>query len=195
MMHFWYRSTSFFIPSKKKLFGCSRSYFCTACWTSPCEPNLCYTWQREKSVFSDQGIDPLDVLFRAWCRWATRSAFIHYTCFPLLKAFYPLTDLSLMHGACSILCQHPTMDFPSAHRKRTTARCSSMVQCGTAILLPSSLSAMWLKDGVLRAASYTSSLMHMWCCASAPLCFYGAISKLPLLSDSPKYSEQLRVPK
>jgi hypothetical protein len=41
---------------------------------------------------------------------------------------------------------------------------------------------------MLRATSYTSSLAHMWCCASAPLsCFYRAISKLPLLYDSPTY--------
>jgi hypothetical protein len=41
----------------------------------------------------------------------------------------------------------------------------------------------------LRAASYMSSLAHMWCCTSAPLsCFYRAISKLPLLSDSPMYN-------
>jgi hypothetical protein len=30
--------------------------------------------------------------------------------------------------------------------------------------------------------------LHMWCCMSAPLsCFYCAISKLPLPSDSPTY--------
>jgi hypothetical protein len=28
-----------------------------------------------------------------------------------LKAFYPLVDLLLMHGACSILCQHTAIDF------------------------------------------------------------------------------------
>jgi hypothetical protein len=39
---------------------------------------------------------PLDVLVRAWCRWASRSAFISYTCSSLLKAFYSLVDLSLM---------------------------------------------------------------------------------------------------
>jgi hypothetical protein len=26
-------------PFEKKLFGCARSHVCTACWTSPCEPN------------------------------------------------------------------------------------------------------------------------------------------------------------
>jgi hypothetical protein len=56
-------------------------------------------------------IHPLDVLVRSWCRWATRSAFICYTCSTLLKAVYPLVYLSLMHGACSILCQHLAMDF------------------------------------------------------------------------------------
>jgi hypothetical protein len=38
------------------------------------------------------------------------SAFIRYTYSSLHKAFYPLVDLSLMHGACPILCQHPAMD-------------------------------------------------------------------------------------
>jgi hypothetical protein len=32
------------------------------------------------------------------------SASIRYTCSSLLNAFCPLVDLSLMHGACSILC-------------------------------------------------------------------------------------------
>jgi hypothetical protein len=59
---------------------------------------------------------------------------------------------------------------------------------GAARLLPSLLSAMWLNDGMLRVANYTSSLAHMWCCTSSPFsCFYCAISKLPLLSDSPTY--------
>jgi hypothetical protein len=79
---------------------------------------------------------------------------------------------------------------PSAHRKRSTARCfldGSIAQWSghISILL---FSSMWLNGGMLRAASYTSSLAHMWCCASAPLsCFYSAIWKLPLLSDSPRY--------
>jgi hypothetical protein len=62
-------------------------------------------------VFSDQGIHPLDVLVRVCCRWVTRSALIPYTYSSLLKMFYPFVDLSLMHGACSILCQHRAMDF------------------------------------------------------------------------------------
>jgi hypothetical protein len=96
--------------------------------TSPCQPNH-YTCYRESSVFSDQGIHPLDVLVR-------------YTCSSLLKAIYPLVDLSLMHGACSILCQNPEISAditPSAHRRLTTARCSSKVQSlsGAVMLLPS----------------------------------------------------------
>jgi hypothetical protein len=134
------------------------------------------------------------VLVRAWCRWVTRSAFIRYACSSLLQAFCPLVDPSLMYGTCSILCKHPAMDFrrltPFAHRKRTTVCFFLIVQslCGAAILLPSLLSAMWLNDGMLRAASYMSSLAHIWCCAFAPLsCFYRAILKLALLSDSPTY--------
>jgi hypothetical protein len=116
------------------------------------------------------------VLVLAWCWWATRSAFICYIC-SLLKVFYQLVDLSLMHGACSILCQisrWTSADLtPSGHRKRTTARRSSMVQSlsGAAILLASLLSAKWLNNGMLRTASYTSSLAHMCCCVSAPLLF------------------------
>jgi hypothetical protein len=115
-------------------------------------------------------------------------------CASLLKPFYPLTDLSLKCGACPILCNIRrciSADLtPSAHRKRTTARCSLMMQSlsGAAILLPSLLSAMWLNDGMLSAANYTSSLAHIWCCTWVPLSsFYRAISKLPLLSDSPTY--------
>jgi hypothetical protein len=92
---------------------------------------------------------------------------------------------------CANIRQWISADLtPSVHRKRTTARCSLMVQSlnGAPILLPSLLSTMSLKNGMLRAASYTSSLVHMWCCASAPLsCFYRKISKLPLLSDSPTH--------
>jgi hypothetical protein len=73
--------------------------------------NLKVRWMTVPSVFSDQCIHPLDVLVRAWCRWPTRSAFIHYTCSSLLKVFHPLVDLLLMHGASSILCQHPATDF------------------------------------------------------------------------------------
>jgi hypothetical protein len=82
-----------------------------------------------------------------------------------------------MHGVCFILCQHPAMDSfrfnPSAHRKRTTACCSSMVQSlsGAAILLLSLVSAIRLNDVMLSAASYTSSLAHTWCCTSVPLLF------------------------
>jgi hypothetical protein len=100
-----------------------------------------------------------------------------------------------MHGECSILCQHPvTISADLTHsdqRKRTTARSSLMVQplSGPAILLPLLLSAIRLNDGMLFAASYMLSLAHMWCCASAPLsCFDHAISKLPLLYDSPMYN-------
>jgi hypothetical protein len=125
----------------------------------------------------------LDMLCRAGCRWATRSAFIRYIYSSLLKAFYPLVDLPLMHVRapyCANIRRWISSDLtPSAHRKRTAAHCSSMVQSlsGAAILLPSLLSDMWLNNGMLRAASYTSSLAHMWCCASAPLsCFYHAIS-------------------
>jgi hypothetical protein len=47
---------------------------------------------------------------------------------------------------------------------------------------------MWLNDGMLRAANYTSSFAHTWCCALAPLsCFYRAFSKLPLSFYSPMY--------
>jgi hypothetical protein len=87
---------------------------------------------------------------------------------------------------CSILCQHPAMYF-----RRFNPLCPQKTYYGALLLIAQSLSgadillrllpsAMWLNDGMLRAASYTSSLEHMWCCASAPLsCFYRAISKLP----------------
>jgi hypothetical protein len=119
-----------------------------------------------RQVFSDQGIHSLDVLVCAWCQWAARLDFIRYTC-SSLKTFYPLVDLSLMHGACSILCQHLAMDFlrfnPLCPQKTHYGALFSMVQSlsGAVILLPSLLSAMWLNDGMLRAANYTSSLAHI----------------------------------
>jgi hypothetical protein len=111
-------------------------------------------------------------------QWAIRSAFIRYTCSSFLKAFYTLVSLSLMHGACSILCQHSAVDF-----RRFNPLCPQKTHYGALFLdgavaewsghtLHSLLSAMWLNDGMLRAARYTSSLADMWCCASAPLsCF------------------------
>jgi hypothetical protein len=84
---------------------------------------------------------------------------------------------------------------PSAHRICTTVHCFLMVQLlsAAAILLLSLLSAMWLNDGMLHVANYTLSLVHMWCCTSAPLtCLYGSISKLPLLPDSPTYIEMYK---
>lgn len=44
-----------------------------------------------------------------------------------LKAFYSPIHLSLIYGACSILCEYPVM-IASVNRKEATARCSSMLQ-------------------------------------------------------------------
>jgi hypothetical protein len=78
---------------------------------------------------------------------------------------------------CANIQQWISADLnPSAHRYRTMAHCYSMVQSlsEAAILLPSLLSAMWLNDGMVRLASYTSSSTHMWCCVSVPLLVFTA---------------------
>jgi hypothetical protein len=95
--------TIFMVPSHHVLWLVQIHNWCPWC------PLHMLTLSRRSTL--DQGIHPLDVLVRAWCRWATSSAFIRYTCSSLPKAFYPLVDLSLIHGACSILCQHLVMEF------------------------------------------------------------------------------------
>jgi hypothetical protein len=63
-MHFCYRSTSFFIPSKKKL---SVAHEATSAPLAG-RHHASRTCATRVNVFSDQGIHPLDVLVRAWCR-------------------------------------------------------------------------------------------------------------------------------
>jgi hypothetical protein len=143
-MDFWYHSTSFFITSKKKLFGCSWSHVCTACWTRA-EPVLhVLTW-----IFSLLWLrhpPSVDMLIRAWCRWATRSAFIRYTYSSLLKAFYSLIDHLLMHRVCSILCQHLVMDF-----RRFNLLCPQKMHYG----------ALFLDGAITEWSRHTSTLVAL----------------------------------
>ena len=47
----------------------------------------------------------------ARCWWPTRTTFISNTCSTRFKPFHPLINLSLTHGALSILSQHTTVNF------------------------------------------------------------------------------------
>ena len=51
----------------------------------------------------------------ARCWWQTRTTFISNTCSNRFKHFHPLINLSLTHGALSILSQHTTVNFHSFH--------------------------------------------------------------------------------
>jgi len=51
----------------------------------------------------------------ARCWWPTRTTFINSTCLTRLKPFHPLINLSLTHGALSILSQHTTVNFHRFH--------------------------------------------------------------------------------
>lgn len=60
-------------------------------------------------ISQDQGIHPLEVLFHAWCWWATRSALVHYTCSFCCKVFCPLyvdswCMLQTVMDFCDSLC-------------------------------------------------------------------------------------------
>ena len=49
------------------------------------------------------------------CWWPTRTTFISDTCSTRFKPFHPLINLSLIHGALSILSQHTTVNFHRFH--------------------------------------------------------------------------------
>jgi len=51
----------------------------------------------------------------ARCWWPTRTTFISNTCSTRFKPFHPLINLSLTHGALSILRQHTTVNFHRSH--------------------------------------------------------------------------------
>ena len=55
------------------------------------------------SVFSNHGICPVDVILCEQNWWPTRTTFISNTCSTRFKPFHPLINLSLTHGALSIL--------------------------------------------------------------------------------------------
>ena len=55
------------------------------------------------------------MLLAARCWWPTRRTFISNMCSTRFKPFHPLINLSLTHGALSILSQHMTMNFHRFH--------------------------------------------------------------------------------
>lgn len=95
--------------------------------------------------------------FRCVLPWATlmdnQVSFCHNTFSSCFWAFYLLMHLSLIHDVCSILHQHPVMDF---HRKCINAHCSSIVKSlsGAFICLTSLLPATWLNNEIQLAIHY-----------------------------------------
>jgi hypothetical protein len=82
-----------------------------------------------------------------WMCWSVRDVDGRPdTCSFLLKAFYPLVDLSLMHGVCSILCQHPAMDF-----RRLNPLCPQKMHYG----------ALFLDGSVAEWSGHTSTLVSL----------------------------------
>jgi len=55
------------------------------------------------------------VVLCARCWWPTRTTFISNTCSTRFKPFHPLINLSLTHGALSIVSQHTTLNFHRFH--------------------------------------------------------------------------------
>jgi len=51
----------------------------------------------------------------ARCWWPTRTTFVSNSCLNRFKPFHPLINLSLIHGALSILSQHTTVIFHRFH--------------------------------------------------------------------------------
>ena len=70
---------------------------------------------RYPSVFSNHGISRVDVVFCAQCWWLTWTTFISTMCSTRFKPFHPIINLSLTHGALSILSQHMTVNFHRFH--------------------------------------------------------------------------------
>jgi len=55
------------------------------------------------------------VVLCARCWWPTRTTFISNTCSNRFKSFHLLLNLSLTHGALSILSQNKTVNFQRFH--------------------------------------------------------------------------------
>jgi hypothetical protein len=64
----------------------------------------------------------------------------------LLKVFYPLVDLLLVRDACSILCQHPVMDF-----RKFNALCPQKRHYGT----------LFLDGAIAEWSGHTSTLVAL----------------------------------
>lgn len=150
-------------------------------WCPQLPPLL--TWFKSQ----DQGIHPLEVLFHAWCWWATRLALVHYTCSFCCKVFCTLLHFTLIHGACFTLCQYPVMDFcdllclQKVHYGMFPWQCNCWCCIHTSDLVD-------LCNSTERwnvAYSYPSIHVVMMDTSALLWCSYHAISKLPLLFDFP----------
>jgi len=150
---------------------------------------------RYLSVFSHCGICPVDVVLCVRCWWLTRTILISNTCLTRFKPFHPLINLSLTHGALSILSQHTTVNFHRFHSFCPKKPHYATLFFDGAILQRSVhvfaiVAVTRLKAEHCTANGWTlQQALSILRSASAPLCpSYHVIEKLPLLFDSPSYT-------
>jgi len=86
---------------------------------------VCYIVQLVSVFLKRRSFSAALVVLCARCWWPTRTTFISNTCSNRFKPFHPLINLSLIHGALSILSQHTTVNFRRFHSfcpKKTALR-------------------------------------------------------------------------
>lgn len=138
----WYHSTSSPVSFEKNRFDWSRRHVWTTClfgYPTQTVPQvvmhygLCRLIATANAItnmipWPSQGIQPLNVFFRAWCWWVARSPFIRCIC------SFSFKDMSFVDSWCDLHTVSLSRDgfhtrlTLSANIKRTTTRCSSMVQ-------------------------------------------------------------------
>ena len=128
----------------------------------------------------------------ARCWWPPRTTFISNTCSTRFKPFHPLINISLTHGALSILSQHTTVNFhrfnsfcPNKPHYATLFFDGAVLQRSVHVF--ALVAATRLKAQLCTAHGWNLqqalSILHN---AAAPLCpGYRVIEKLPLLFDPP----------
>ena len=131
---------------------------------------------RYLSVVSNHGIRPVDVVLCARCWWPTRMTFISNTCSTRFKPFHPLINLSMTHGALSILSHHTTVNFHRFHSFLPQKPHYATLFFDGAILQRSVhvfalVAATWLKAERYTANGWTlQQALSILCNVPAPLC-------------------------
>ena len=76
---------------------------------------ICYIVQLVSVFLRRSSFSAALVVLCARCWWPIRTTFISNTCSTRFKPFHPLINLTLTHGALSILSQHTTVNFHRFH--------------------------------------------------------------------------------